>query len=412
MEVFIFNILRYFLFCLFLISGVIIMQIPLSRSKKYIYDKVYWLACLLPLLLYSFMEGTRWKRGVDYMYNYNIANNIVKSGDIVYDTYALILYKLGISWVFFFVSVSFLLIFSIFLYAKLFHKAFIPIVFFVYAFSMQQSENLMRQYAAISFVLISLYFVLNKKYLFSAIVFVLSFYTHSSSLFIVPFIITAFVCYKYNSNFLIIKRLKFIFLILYIIAPYLSYLLTNYVGNALSLLGETLSVKYLGEDYLDNAIAVSDDGGYLKSVASNSILDNLRTNIRNIFVIFVGGNILSKRCSFYKKNIAYLGKSKIIIYGRQNLFLFLTWFLACCGIIYIQILPDFSMEVMYRLSLYLCLFEYYIEGVLIYFFLKNINKRREKQIVRWGFIFLVISECVWIFRWWENGCGSKFIWLQ
>lgn len=414
MEVYIFNILRYFLLCMLILSGGIVMRIPVSKNNMY--NNVYWGVCLCPILLYSFMEGTRWGRGVDYMYNYYIANNIVKSYDIVYDTWAMILSKIGLPWVAFFVTVSFLLIFSIVLYAKLFHKAFIPMVILVYAFSMQQSENLMRQYAAISFILISLFSFIKKRFFFVTIFFLLAYFTHSSCLFIVPFFIIAYLCLNYDNDFYVVKILTFVFFFLYIISPYISYVLTNYIGDVFSMFSQTLSTKYLSGEYLEKAIDVSDDVGYLKSVTSKSFLDIFRNILRDLVIILVGGNFVYNRYLILKdSHHVYRNKKKKIIYWQQNRFLFFSWFLACCGIIFVKSLPDFNMEVMFRLSLYLCIFKCYIEGALIYFFLfrKLKNKSKFNKLVRVFLVILVICECIWIFKWYDvNPCGWNFVWLK
>ncbi len=388
------------------------MRIPVLFNKKN--NRLYWLSVLFPIILYSFMEGTRWKRGVDYMYNFRIANIIVKSHDFLYDTYALLLNKMGISWIFFFVTISFLLIWSIILYAKLYHKAFLPMTILVYAFTMQQSENLMRQYTAISLVLIALYFFHRRGYFYVVIFSFFAYFTHSSSLFVIPFVLVAFFCLKYNHKYIFIKYFYVFFFVLYMIAPFLSNLLANHIAEVFSYMNVGMSAKYLDSEYVDKAIDITGKTTAFKAYATDSILDYIRSNIRNSVVILLGGYFLTKRLAVFDV-IKKVRKSNNLLlekYKEQNSFMYISWFLACCGIIYLRILPDFDMEVMYRLSLYLYIFVYYIEGVLVYIYIKK-RKGRKYIYFKLLMILLIIIECIWVFKW-NNGatCGLKFIWLK
>ena len=63
----------------------------------------YWKFNIYPLILFAVMEGCRWKRGVDYMYNYRISVGIDKSYYLVYDSFAEFLYNSGFPFYIFFI---------------------------------------------------------------------------------------------------------------------------------------------------------------------------------------------------------------------------------------------------------------------------------------------------------------------
>lgn len=379
-----FNVLRYILLIYFFIAGWLFYK---NKNIS------YWPIVLPAMIFYSIMEGLRWKRGTDYMYNYNIAKTITNSGDILYDSIAKFLYTNGAPFYVFFILISFTLIFSLFYFIEPYKKAFIPTIILVYGFTMQQSENLMRQYFAISLMLICIRYFIERKYIIALIFYILAFLSHSSVLFIIPFIVT----YKVLQNNNILSKLTNSYLHILLLGIYLLsiifkkefevYILNNLNNNTLY---SFLKIKYVQDSYMAKATEVSN---YNQNEVF-SLVDKIRTYYRDIVVIFWGFYLLLKSDT-----------SKNQILEKK---LFLPYFLGCMGIIYLSILPKFEMEVMERLALYLQIFIFFIEGLIIYFLINSSKSYSLKYFIGYS---LLILEFIWILKPREWGVlGLKFIW--
>ncbi len=395
MSALIFNILRYILLLLFVVCGKEVMNISSIDSK--VRNQNYWILLLPPIVLYAFMEGTRWGRGQDYFYNYNIATMKTVSGDIAYDLYAYVLNLFGVPWFFFFVSVSALLICSLYLYIKDINKAIIPTIILLYQFTMAQSENLMRQYAAISLVLVSLYFLYKGKYKKTFVFFVLSYLTHSSVVFMVPFLTIALFLEKstkIKSNF-IFRRLDLVFLVMFVASPILTKVCEANIEFLFKLIGFGFSDKYLSEEYLLKATELSDIENNLG--LENSMLHRTREFLRSVLVICVGKRVID---GCFQND-------------KRHQMMFCSWFLACCGLVYYAALPHLNMEVLARLSLYLRIFVFVVEGVIIYLYILKKTKPRDRygNLVSWAVFILIIMELVLVLKWNSGSIlGLNFIW--
>lgn len=387
MEIIVFNILRYILIGIFVQTGIFVTKVSKKR---------YWKFMILPTLFYAIMEGTRWMRGVDYNYNYRIAKGLTTSGDIAYDTLAAILHNSGFPFYVFFIIISGLLIYSLFTYIQDCKEAFIPIIILMYAFTMQQSENLMRQYCAISLSLLAIYCVHHTKYTQALIWVTISYFTHSSVLFLYAF---TGIAYLFLSSPIrhskVFRNLHWIFLFLYCISFVLRAVL-NYFFSKYAFLLENMDIigKYSEENYLTVAFAQVND----IQVGASSLLDIIRSILRNIVVIYFGFNVIKK--------IRPRKKHKIKL-------MFVSWFLACCGIVYHSSLPQLNMEVIGRLAIYLCIFIYFIEGYIIYYYF-NLFKTRSIEgfyPIKYILILLVLMESVWILKpVIGSSLGLHFIW--
>jgi|WetSurMetagenome_2_1015567.scaffolds.fasta_scaffold95112_2 hypothetical protein len=381
MDILIYNLLRYLLLFSFITAGY----------KFYNNNEAnYWRTLTYPIVLYSIMEGCRWMRGTDFYGNFQIANGRAYSNDILYDGFAAIIHNLDLPYYFFFIAISFLLIYSILLFLKDYKEAFLPCILLIYAFTMNQSENLMRQYAAISLMLISVYFLLREKYLHCVVILILSYFIHSSVLFVIPFLlIFKILSIKKMQYSFIVKNICWIFLLCYLSSTIISTFFSDLLYN-LHVFDIGLSVKYNDEEYLSRATATVTN---INSMNEMSTIDTIRTQIRNVVIIMLGGYLL--------KNTSYESSNKQA--------LFITYCLGCSGIIYMTSLPKLNMEVIARLGLYLQIFEYFFEGCIIYYFYKNRN-----NINRWInyiLIVLIVLEFIWIFKpSVGSDLGLQFIW--
>ena len=370
-------------------------------SYNHKYEVKYYRSLILPIFIYSIIEGCRWMRGVDYAYNYDIARGKALSGDFIYDAFAALLRFIGLPYWAFFILISALLIISLFEFIKPYKEAFIPCAILLYSFTMIQSENLMRQYAAISCMLLSYSCFFNKKTLSSITWIILAYFIHSSVLFILPFfflftMVTTTTLQK-NGIKAFLKILPFIFLFLYVTTSSLKGFLSQLFED-IPLFDSFIAEKYLNEDYLLKATDDSD----INVFKHYSLIDNIRTIIREIAIIISG---------YFLFNI----KQEEHVTKR---FLYIAYGLSCCGIIYACSLPDLTMEVLGRLSLYFRVFERFMEGYIIFYFLtkqyvyNGTRNRKMYDLTYWGVLLLLILELVWIIQPQNgsSGLGLKFIW--
>jgi len=369
---------------------------PIYDGRKY--DKRYWKLLIPVISLYSFMEGTRWMRGIDYPYNLRISKGIQDSGDLAYDTFAHIIIWFGLPYWFFFIAISCLLIYAILKYFKDFSIAIIPVSIMVYSWSMGQSENLMRQYAALSLMLIGIYDLLHDRYIKSLGILGIAYLTHSSVVFIVPFLVIAIViCYVKNmKKIFIIEHIDIFFLILYFSSSILSIFFSDILNDLIQLANIGIADKYLEENYITLATA---NENFVYESAEYTLLQAVRETIRYIFVIIVG-----YRFYLLKKMSSKLSR----LY-------FITWFIACCGIVYMASLPKLEMEVIERLGLYLQVFVFYIEGVLFYYYVRNSTSKFDPYSIFINKItlLLIVMEAIPILKWNVGGVlGKNFMWLE
>ena len=195
---------------------------PLYKNIIKPLDRARYPELRYPLILFAVMEGCRWKRGVDYMYNYRISVGIDKSYDLVYDSFAEFLYNSGFPFYIFFIIVSFLLIFAIYILVKPLAHAIVPCVIFLYNFCLIDAENLMRQYCALSLFVIAFYIYFYKTKIFALLILIVAFNIHKSVLFPVMVSIVFLLLKKMDSKQNVISNLPKIFVFLFFISSVLS----------------------------------------------------------------------------------------------------------------------------------------------------------------------------------------------
>ncbi len=199
------KIIIFFLFRCGLLSTLIFTGYKLTKKDingKYKYE--YWAACITSIITYTLIEGLRYGRGVDYkhyMRLYNNALNLSRYYDpskieplfqFINKTFNIF----DIPYPLVFCLYSFLLIYAGCYLLKQHRKIMLCGLPLFFLATIPQSENLVRQMMALSFILFSLNFFLTDKWLLSIIFFVLAFLTHTSAVIYLPF----FLIFKYINN--------------------------------------------------------------------------------------------------------------------------------------------------------------------------------------------------------------------
>lgn len=142
----------------------------------------YWKYSSIGIIVYSLVEGLRWDRGVDYMHYYqDITGNLYTNySEIVYVWWTEFFKFTDLPYWTAFIFYSFLLIHGFYFLLKRFKKQAVwalPLFFIV---TVASSENLIRQYLAVSMFEYALYFFLEKKYFKSVIFALLTIQTHNA----------------------------------------------------------------------------------------------------------------------------------------------------------------------------------------------------------------------------------------
>ena len=386
-DLLVFNLLRYILLFLIVYCGSISIN-----------THAYWKFNIYPLILFAVMEGCRWKRGVDYMYNYRISVGIDKSYDLVYDSFAEFLYNSGFPFYIFFIIVSFLLIFAIYILVKPLAHAIVPCVIFLYNFCLIDAENLMRQYCALSLFVIAFYIYFYKTKIFALLILIVAFNIHKSVLFPVMVSIVFLLLKKMDSKQNVISNLPKIFVFLFFISSVLSSYFSDILQILYALIPVGSSDKYISADYV--RLAIDDSSDYFAS-SKLSIVTTIRHYWTVLSVMLIG----------------FISLNKIKEVKLQN-YLLIIYCLGCFGMVYDASLPKLSMEVIQRLGIYLSFFFYLMEGYMYYDVLKR-NKTYYLSSVKGKWIYysilaLLIFNLAWVVRPF-NGTefvvkGVYFIW--
>lgn len=189
----VFWIIRIAVFISFIITGYWI-----SYDKKSKHS--YWKGVTPLIIIYSLAEGLRWNRGTDYFSNYIELTTGSGMSDLTEPLYSLWLstfHNMSIPFWVAFVFYSFVLIISFLCLIKRFPKiasVALPMLFLV---SSMQSENLIRQFFALSFIIFALVSYFDKRYLLMVCLIIISEGIHFSALAPVLFIFISVLLANY-----------------------------------------------------------------------------------------------------------------------------------------------------------------------------------------------------------------------
>lgn len=204
-----------------LLSFTIIGQ-QINTQKKH-----YWAYMCIAILIFSLNEGLRWGRGTDFNNYYLAYQEISKykfSSDFepFFTCLVLLCNYLEFNYQAFVILLSFILILSASIFLQN-HKNGLTYALPLLTFYLFMAENLMRWFLAFSFILISLYYLEKKKYLFYIILSTVAVLTHYAS--IIP-IIVIFIIFHIKKIILPPLVALTIFCVLFIIfkPTYMSFL--------------------------------------------------------------------------------------------------------------------------------------------------------------------------------------------
>lgn len=266
-------------------------------------EKNFWLWAWPAIISYSLVEGLRWNRGRDYYHYYQDL-----TGRLFTD-YSEPLYLLWIDvfkfsglpyWVAF-VFYSFLLILGVILILKKIPQIAIWVLPLFYIITESKSENLIRQFFAIPFILYAFYFYLGdkKKYMFVSLICCVL--IHLSGLYaVILFLFFTNIQFKTN------KKIPLTISILY---SYLFWFGDNvdfsFVTDFLSSLNVSDDVAFAG--YVNNSERWFSEEGSIANVlgtkaASLSLISQIARFLSSLTIIFAGYHFIKNNREY---NVVY-----------------------------------------------------------------------------------------------------------
>lgn len=171
-------------------------------KAKFCNKKDYWKICFPAIMLYSIIEGIRYGRGTDFFhYMYDLQNGVwTDYSELVYLLWIKFYHSLSIPYYWGFIFYSALFIIGFLFIAKDFKKFLwisLPLMFYI---TQPNTENLIRQCLAVSFIMIGYAFYLKKNRILSFTCMLIAPLIHSFALF--PVVIYGLCIIPHMSRYL------------------------------------------------------------------------------------------------------------------------------------------------------------------------------------------------------------------
>lgn len=372
-----FWILRLIVLLAFFLSGYLISY----RDRNGIN---YWKYSSICIIVYSLIEGLRWNRGVDYPHYYQDLTGALFTDydEIVYLAWIQFFKFIGLPYWVGFIFYSFLFVYGFCFLIKKFKKQAIwalPLFFIV---TISSSENLIRQFLAMSMFEFALYFFLEKKYFKSIVFTFLTFQTHLSV--ILAILVALFIHY---TKFDKIIKTSYLIVVFYLLLYYSWD--PSYLGSVTKLLS-TISISESSSmsSYLENAdfwfsneSSLSERLGYTNKVAS--IFSSTMSLVTTCIIIKYGFDLTQKE-----------GQYRIMYW-----FTFISYILLIFS-------NNGDFEIWARLSV---LFRF-ISPILIAGIVTNLSLKKIEKYFIYMFVGVYFLYNSFFSMWGQSVMGCAFIW--
>jgi len=356
---FVYFFLRAILLFILIVTGYFISQ------KQSIDQRNYWILSILAMIIYSLIEGLRYNRGTDYTYYkemYEYALNLKSYMDIdsVEPMIGFInkpFRYIGLSYPYIFVFYSFILIFAGFFFIEKNHRVALFAIPMFFMSTIVQSENLVRQFIAFSFVLLLVNYFLTNRWIKFCMLMLMAYLTHTSSIIFLPF-------------FFLIKYVK------------------NPFGNLLAIIVLYITSWLWKPEYWGNFVQ------YFQMIQ----LDDFKYSgyIDNADDWFSGEKLLDFNVSTFSLVRLFLFNTGIIILGYRILEKYrdthypFFYFLFVFGAIF-QRYTD-QMELLYRIDLYFYMFWFIVLAYITYDTFYSESKNTDSKFICYFLIFNVLYD--------------------
>jgi len=346
--------------------------------------KWYWKYSSIGIIIYSLVEGLRWNRGVDYPHYYQDLTGklFTDYSEYVYVWWTELFKFTGLPYWIAFIFYSFLLIHGFCCLMKHFKKQAIWALPLFFIISVGSSENLIRQFIAVSMFEYALYYFLEKKYVRSAVFAILTVQTHNSVLLtIAGGLFVHFV--KFDKMIKNGYVLVVIYLFMYYfwdpsyLTPITTWMSSLSVGDSSNMSGYLENAEF----WFSDESSLSDRLGYMSRAAS--MFSSAMSLITTCIIIKYGYDLTQKNERY---RIAY-------------------WFSFLAYILYI-LSNNGDFEIWSRLSvMFRLLLPIVIAGILTELSLKKVER-----YVIYAFCGVYFLYNSFFSMWGQSILGSAFVW--
>ena len=373
----VFWVLRLVVLLSFFLSGYFIS----FKDKD---GKSYWNYASICIIVYSLVEGLRWNRGVDYPHYYQDLTGklFTDYSELVYVWWTDLFKFVGLPYWVGFVFYSFLFVLGFCYIMKLFRKQAVWALPLFFIITVGSSENLIRQFIAMSMFEFFLYFFWVKKYKKSIVFALLTLQTHTSVLLIVLAALTIHYMKfdrKIQSGYILVG----VYLLFYYfwkpeyLAPFTMWLSSLSLGDSSNM-----------TSYLENAeFWFSED---------SSLSERL--------------GYVSKAASFIATTVSLVTTCFIVKYGfdltkKDSRFRIVYWFTFLSYILFI-LSSNGDFEIWSRLSI---MFRF-VSPLVIAGILTVVPLRKIEKIAIYSFFGVYFLYNSFFSMWGQSFLGSAFVW--
>lgn len=359
---------------LHIIAYIILISIFYYFSKNNIKDKyrnLFWLIAIIPIVVFSLVEGCRYDRGADYLYyTYRFEHiNPLDEPQIIFLGLMQLLKFLGFDSVGAFITYSFLFITGTFLFIKkTYNRDEAQWMYFFALIAMTlRAESMIRQYIAQPFIFASIPFIFNRKWIPAVLFILAAINIHTGVLIQVPLIICSYFLIKKTFNWKIWMLMLFF---AYYVIP--NGILVSAFTNLLSILHlDSIIASDHMMHYIENSDRWLGEGSILEA-AEQSFFTMTLQFLFEASVIYLSYKLLMKYPNqkvLFAYNITVVGFILCRLFHGYEIFtrmmgqMDLYWFIPVGYSFYIlfkdKISSDFRLKELLKIKMALFLLCFY-----------------------------------------------------
>ena len=334
----------------------LLITLLLSCRKIVTHRKCYWRYAIFPISFYGLEEGLRWGRETDWNFYYYVYEGYLHGISSNHEWFFQLLWRsfaaTGVSYPWVITACSTLFIFALFFFFKPFaiRKEFTYIIPLCVACHIITSSNLIRWYMAISFMLLGIRLLSDKKKILAILCFIVAISTHFFSIITVLFTV-AILLYKKT-----IMRPT----MACIVCAFLLFLFDRSILGKLGFIYDYLGMFDRFSAYLDNGYSwiIGKDEGYS---GTKSVLMSFITFLPYFAFIICSYRLLEKgyfKVTYYNiivvASVLKIISSGLELFGR--VYYFFDFFICLSCIMSVGYLRKTSGKLIYKLLLVFCVF--------------------------------------------------------
>ncbi|HLT88879.1 MAG TPA: EpsG family protein [Sphingobacterium sp.] len=347
----------------------------------------FWVAASVPIIAFSLIVGSRYGWGVDYLgYKFKLDNAYTFPEEQVGFRFLNITIRdLGLEYVGGFILYSLIFIIASFVLLRGFGKSSKYMYFFLILSTLLFVTDFIRQGLAMSFVLLTIYFLNRKNWISMALCIIIGASIHLAIIVSIAFILFFYVFLKRPIHWKITIPLYIFFAFLFDVSK--IGFISSYI--------ESISVWGKFQGYVDNSDKWFGEEAADHDRFQQGIFALLMSSIHHIAIIYLGYWALKLRKN---ASIGYI--YNLVVFG------------------YVFLRAVFLFEILKRLAMPLVMFDFIVVGYILYVFidyLKLLRGKRRLIVQRFvsdkkldvQFKLLMGASFIYLFMYW-----SRFIFLN